>query len=145
MNHTYTLKDAVIGMQVILECQRYTVKSATNGTVVLVDNAGIPRRVEEDTPIRMVNVSMNSAIRWMQRYYTMPFLHIGIAFSLNGVHGTVVSAEQYLFGRLNGERRTFPFHPCDNVVYYNEEGEIIADYSNHEYSDRTTTNEAHLC
>lgn len=53
------------------------------------------------------------SVQWVRDYYVMPWLKIGLPVLAIGKPGTVTSATQYVFVRLDGEKHSRPYHPGD--------------------------------
>jgi hypothetical protein len=74
---------------------------------------------------------MTYSLDYVKSYYKMPFLKRGMKVIMDGKTGKVTSGDgAYVRVRYDNANYSVRCHPQWEMVYYDENGEIAADYRN---------------
>ena len=72
---------------------------------------------------------MSSPFDYVKKAYNLPFLKKGLRVKFDGKMGTVTHADCHVRVRFDGQKHSVRCHPTWEIIYYDEQGNILADFT----------------
>ena len=66
---------------------------------------------------------------WVRKSYNLPFIKRGMRVCHDGKMGTITFADSHVKVRLDGQKYPVSCHPTWEMVYYDEAGNVLADFT----------------
>jgi len=71
----------------------------------------------------------NDEFEYIRKTYDLPFLRKGLRVCFDGKMGTVVSADHHVKVKFDLYAYITSCHPCWDIAYYDEKGNLLADFT----------------
>lgn len=78
---------------------------------------------------------MSSPFKYVREHYKLHFIKRGMRVSMHGKTGTITHADYELRVRFEGQKHSSRCHPTWEMIYYAEDGSILADFTKKEATD----------
>ncbi len=72
---------------------------------------------------------MSSPFKYVREYYKLPFIKRGMRISMHDKTGTITHADYELRVRFEGQKHSSRCHPTWEMIYYAEDGSVLADFT----------------